>query len=410
MATIFTERLIQAYNKTSRSTQKKTVLLNLFDIIEILSNELENCKYKPSRFSCFVVQYPKIREIFAPNFSDRLVQHILIDELVQLIDKRFIYDSYANRKEKGTHKAIKRLQNWMQKPINRYFIQLDIDSFFPSIDKDILIDILIKHLKSLDINRDKKIWYWRLAKKIIMQNVIEPMPYLSGDKTLLKQIPKHKSLFNISNNKGLPIGSLSSQFFSNLYLNELDQFVKHKLKIRNYVRYVDDFVILGNTAQELNKYKDEIDKFLFDKLRLKLHPKKVVLNKIDKGINFLGYIIFKDYTLVRNRVVKSFKNRLCFFKFLFEPEKYSCGKINGESKLIKQFKSGNLKSPLKPDILILNDMLSVINSYYGIFCFANSFKLKRDLYRNHFGLLKLFFIPKDYYHRVFVIKEFLYNQ
>lgn len=393
----FQEQLLDAYNKTSTSTQKKYNFIYLAELIESLNSELLSGDYKPKRFSCFVVKEPKVREIFAPDFQDRLVQHILIDKISPILDRRFIYDSYANRKNKGTHKAVKRLQSFMRKQQNKYFIQLDIKSFFPSIDKQILITILEKHFSTLDIKN--KEFYLNLAQTIILQNPTKPTPVFTGNKHLLKEIPQHKSLFHTKEGKGLPIGSLSSQFFSNLYLNELDQFIKHQLKVKYYVRYVDDFILLADNPKQLNTWRNKIHHFLQKTLKLQLHPKKIILNKVSKGIDFLGYIVFKNYLLVRKRVVKEFKNKLKFFNYL----------LTNKNKPQKIVVTNFVKKYHKPQQLngvFLQDMLGVLNAYYGIFTFANSFNLRKDLYHNYFHNLKQFFVVCDSGYNNLMIRKY----
>lgn len=398
--------ILKAIKQTKNTAQKKSQLLNLVEILNKLSDQLNTKNYQPSRVFCFAVEDPKIREIFAPAYIDRIVHHILIDNISPSIDKTFIFDSYANRKNKGIHKAINRLQKNLRKNDTSFYLQADIKTFFPSIDKKILNQLTIKHISNLTKPTEKeKSFFLKLAKIIIWHNPIFPTPIFTGNKKLLKKIPPSKSLFNQPPEKGLPIGSLSSQFFANLYLNELDQFIKHKLKIKYYLRYVDDFVILAKNPKILTNYLSQIEHFLDKELKLKLNPKKTILQPSRHGINFLGYISHKDYLLVRKRSIKSFKRNLYFFNHLIDPLKFPFVDPPNNSTLAKAFKNQELIAPIEIEPVIINKMLATINSYYGIFSFANTFRLRQSLYKNHFHYLKKYFEPKDTKWKVMKIKK-----
>lgn len=228
-----------------------------------------------------------------------------------------------------------------------------------------------------------------------MQNPIDPVPTFTGNKNLLKQIPKEKSLFSIQKGKGLPIGSLTSQFFANMYLNELDQFVKHKLKVKHYVRYVDDFVILGKNTKELTFLLKEIENFLEKELHLTIHPKKTKIQHKSKGVDFLGFVVRENYLLVRKRSIKALKRRLYFFNHLLDPKSFPHANPPSNFKISAWYFKKEIVPPVKPDLLLLNKMLSVLNSYYGIFSFANSYNLRKSIYEKHFHLLKKYFVKKD---------------
>jgi len=385
------ERILRAVKHTKNAKQKKVCFLELPEIIKTLLLTIKNKSYVPSAFSCFVVKDPKIREIFAPNYKDRIIHHLIVDRINPLIDKKFIFDCFSNRKTKGIHVAIKRLQKFMHKD-NQYYLMADIKTFFPSIDKNILFNLLSKHIESIkEIYSEEKTSTLNLSKLIIFQDPINPLPNFTGNKKLLSLVPKEKSLFYIPKNKGLPIGSLTSQFFANIYLNELDQFIKHKLKIKYYVRYVDDFVILGKDTKTLINYKKKIEVFLEQKLKLSLHPKKTIIQHKSKGINFLGYIVKEKYLLVRKRTVKSFKKRIYFFNHLIDPKKFPIIDPPTNIKLSKLYFKKCLVPPVIPDLALLQKMLSIINSYYGIFNFANSYSLRKNLYEKRFCNLKKYF-------------------
>lgn len=368
---------------------------------------MKSKSYTPFAFSCFAVKDPKIREIFAPNYKDRIIHHLIIDRINPFIDKKFIFDCFSNRKTKGTHIAIRRLQKFINKD-NQYYLMADIKTFFPSIDKNILFDLLSNHIELIKgIYKEEKEFTLNLSRLIIFQDPINPLPIFTGNKKLLSLVPKEKSLFCIPKNKGLPIGSLTSQFFANIYLNELDQFIKHKLKIKYYIRYVDDFVILEKDAKTLINYKKEIEIFLEQKLKLSLHPKKTIIQHKSKGINFLGYIVKKKYLLVKKRTVKSFKKRVYFFNHLIDPKRFPIIDPPTNLKLSRLYFKKDLIPPVIPDLALLQKILSIINSYYGIFNFANSYNLRKNLYEKRFCNLKKYFVSsedRDYQKNYKVIK------
>lgn len=401
-------KMLSCIKKTKNTAQRNEQFLNFSRIAKHLCAEILHTSYTPKRFSCFAVHDPKPREIFAPHFRDRVMHHFLIDAIEPLINPRFIDDSFANRRSKGTHQAIKRLRHFLHKNNTVYYLQIDIYNFFPSIDKKILYEILQSTLHKIALSQKEKELYSFLAKQIIFHNPTKPSPIFSGNKKLLALIPFHKSLFNNPVEKGLPIGSLSSQFFANLYLNELDQFCKHILKIKYYIRYVDDIIIVADNPTTLNNYKASIQQFLKEQLHLSLHPKKTILQHTAKGINFLGYIIRKDYILVRRRTIRSFKKRLYFFNHLIDTDNYPLCNAPHTLSLYKKCTKEIWQLPITPQLSILVQMLATINSYYGIFCFADSFRLRKDLYENHFGELKNFFEPTDKTYRVMKIKKGAY--
>ena len=244
---------------------------NLID----LQKELIDRTYYPSRSVCFMATKPKLREIFAADFRDRIVHHILVDYLERTWEKKFIFDSYACRKKKGIHLGVKRLQGFLRRVTRNgsrgaYYVQLDIENFFMSIDKDILYPLIA------DKVRDERILW--LAKTLIYHDCTEDY-VTKGDRGYLKKIAPQKSLFNTMGRKGLPIGNLTSQFFANVYLNELDQFVKHRLKCKYYLRYCDDFVMLFEERDKLLKWKAEVELFLADRLKLRLNKKDRPCNR-----------------------------------------------------------------------------------------------------------------------------------
>ncbi|MDD5072088.1 MAG: reverse transcriptase/maturase family protein [Patescibacteria group bacterium] len=372
--------LLKAYY-SCRRRKRNTVNAGKFELnfeneLLRLERELKSKTYRPGRSICFVITEPKPREVFAADFRDRIVHHLIVGFLEPFWEKKFIHHSYSCRLKKGAHLAIKDLKRYMRKAscsFSRpaYYLQVDIAGFFMSIDKKILFSILAKHLHNEN-------WLW-LGEKIIFHNPVKDF-YYKGDPNLYNLIPPRKSLFNVSPNKGLPIGNLTSQFFANVYLNELDQFVKHKLKIKYYLRYVDDILIIHENPEQLKKWRKQISHFLNEYLNLQLHPKKTVLQSIYKGINFVGFVVKPHHLLTRRKIVGNLKKKLWYFNNTPIPDTYE-----------------NFN-------LLLGNILAVINSYYGQFKHANTFNLRRSLYKKNFGVLKTYLEPIDENFSYFRIK------
>jgi RNA-directed DNA polymerase len=324
--------------------------VNLESNLHELVCALNNKTYNPTRSVCFSIKDPKPREVFASDFKDRIVHHVLYNHLNPIYEKIFIYDSFACRKNKGTLKAVKRLQSFTCKITKNqtkrcFYLQLDVFNFFMSIDKIILFDILCKKTKDKNISH--------LLKTVIFHNPTKNYVQ-KGSIYNQQKVPFHKSLFNVDDKKGLAIGNLTSQLFANIYLNELDQYVKHKLKIKYYVRYVDDLVILSDNKKELLFYKSKIISFLNNFLSLKL-KEVIFLAPISNGINFVGYIIKPKYLLSRNRNIKNIYKKLDLFKKenIVINCKYTHLKYNNVSNLLNSLNSyfGYLKHSMCKKII-----------------------------------------------------------
>jgi len=341
------ENIYRAYidcRKKKRNTiNALRIEIGVSENIIQLEWELTKKTYHPSRSILFTVTKPKKREIFAADFRDRIVHHLLVDQMEKVFEPVFIHDSYACRSGKGTHAAVHRLRKFTRQAtrngkLRAYYLQLDIKDFFPSINKEILFDLIKRKITDPDILwLTRVILFWDCTKSYIIR----------GDSALLKSIPVNKSLFGKDNERGLPIGNLTSQFFANVYLDELDQFVKHTLKCRHYLRYVDDFVILDTDPEKLAELRGRIDEFVAQQLKLQLHPERRKLLPVSNGIDFLGYIVRPGYVLVRKRVINNLKAKL------------------------KMFASVNI-NPEK--------IKAVISSYLGHFKHANTYRLRHSLF------------------------------
>jgi len=177
---------------------------------------------------------------------------------------------------------------------------MDIKSFFTSIDQKILYKLIAKKIGNKEI-----LW---LVKTIVFHDCAHDIPpKIQSQPSLFDKLPKDKSLFTVKKGRGLPIGNLTSQFFANVYMNELDQYVKHTLKAKYYLRYVDDFLILDRDKKKLEYFRDEITKFVKKKLELTVHPDKQSIEPVSSGIDFVGYVVRPEYVLIRKRVVGSWR-------------------------------------------------------------------------------------------------------
>jgi len=349
------------------------LLGNLLD----LALELQKGTYRLSRSVCFVTTRPKVREIFAADFRDRIVHHLLVRELEKIWEPRFIYDSYASRKGKGIHAAVDRLQQFMRratKSLKRpaWFLQLDIRSFFMSIDRHILYNIFAEKLDTLALP-ELPVLKWLLDTVIFHDCTADY--YFKGNPEMLTRVPAHKSLFHVPEGKGLPIGNLTSQFFANVYLNELDQYVKRVLKCRFYIRYVDDFVLVSPHREQLALWHEKITHFLSGRLALELKA-GARIRPLSDGVDFLGYITRPRYRLARRRVVNNLKNRLWEVR----------------EELVKTKNIG----VSKVDVYDMTPekvwkLQQVISSYLGHFKHANTWKLIHTIMQKNSWLKHYFF-------------------
>lgn len=298
------ENLFQAFYEFRKGKSKRIDVQeferNLEDNLFELHQRLRNKTYKHGNYQSFYVQDPKQRHIHKAKVADRVVHHLLYTLLYKLFDSTFIYDSYSCRLDKGTHKGVKRLEKFTRQVSKNYTrscwaLKCDVKKFFASIDHEILLSLLKKRIKDNNV-------FWLLDQVIESFCICSPNSY------------SHLSSGSMEGGKGIPLGNLTSQIFANIYLNELDQFVKQKLRIKHYLRYADDFIILSSDRKEVCKHTGILEKFLQKNLSLELHPKKIILRKLEWGIDFLGYIVLPHYVLprtkTRKRIFKKFKEKI----------------------------------------------------------------------------------------------------
>ncbi len=267
-----------------------------------LQRELIAGTWRPRRSTCFIATRPKAREIHAPDFADRVVHHWLVPQLEAVYEPTFIHDSYANRKGKGSHAAVRRLQQFVRQVHNGqgggYYLQLDVHNFFNSIHRATLWTMLKPRLQRAALSAPAL----RAAHALLRHPPLHAGVDLRATAEDLALVPPHKRLANAPTGCGLPIGNLSSQFLANVYLDRLDQFVKHTLKAKRYLRYVDDFVLVHQDRRQLEAWQTAIEGFLARELRLSLKADQR-LRRLEDGIDFLGYVVRPTHTLARRRVV-----------------------------------------------------------------------------------------------------------
>jgi retron-type reverse transcriptase len=268
-----------------------------------LQNELLSHTYHPGSYKTFNVKEPKARLISAAPYRDRVVHHALCNIIIPIFERSFIYDSYANRVGFGSHRALKRFTQFARS--SRYVLQCDIQKYFPSIDHQILKQILRRKIKC-----PQTLW--------LIDTIIDG----SNDQDwVIEYFPGDDLDTPWNRRKGLPIGNLTSQFFANIYLDRLDHFVKEQLQAKKYLRYVDDFALFSDDREFLATLRPELETFLAT-LRLKIHPIKSQLFETRVGATFVGFRIFHNHIRVRTANLRRARYRLKRLK-----NQYSVGKI-----------------------------------------------------------------------------------
>ncbi len=329
------ENLLLASRKACKSKRDKPAVhdfhLNLEKNLISIQAELKDKVYKPGPYRSFIVFEQKKRVISAAPYKDRVVHHALCNVIEPLFDRRFISDSYACRKGKGQHKAIARARSFISR--YNFVLKLDVQRYFPSVDHEILKYRIRKVIGDRDA-----IW---LIDQII-DSYSESIP-------LVQYFPGDDLFSPLEMRKGMPIGNLTSQIFANIYLDGLDHFIKEKLRLKAYCRYVDDLVIFGNNKMELHRFKNDILAFL-DDLRLRIHPKKCLISLTRDGVEFLGYRIFPHFMKVRKNTVKHFKKKLSAYQRDYSYDKVPATKIS-----------------------------KVVESWLAHLAHGNNYKLARDL-------------------------------
>ena len=295
------ENFESAFKKASKHKTLKPYVRefekNLANNLQSLQNELASKIYSPLPLNEFILRDPKTRRISVSDFRDRVVHHAICNILEPIFEKYFIYDSYANRKGKGNLKAIQRFDYFKRKVscngrkieglqddnyVQGYALKADIKHYFDTVSHEKLMKIISNKIADNDV--------MALIRKILNN-------------------------YNAKQEgKGMPLGNLTSQFFANIYLNELDQFIKHNLKAKYYLRYVDDFILLHKSKSQLEIWKTEISSFLKNELLLELHPQKSKIIPLGRGVDLLGFKCFYHFRILRKRNTRKMQRRLEMFK------------------------------------------------------------------------------------------------
>ncbi len=256
-----------------------------------LQDELQSRSYEPGPYFTFRIFEPKERLISAAPFRDRVVHHALCNVLAPVLEATFIEDSFACRTGKGTHAAVDRFTHFARR--HRFVLHGDVQKYFPSVDHQVLKARVARHVKDRDV-----LW---LAERIIdHSNPQEPVQeWYAGDDLFA---PAARRV-------GLPLGNQTSQLFANLTLSPLDHFVKETLRVRGYLRYMDDFVLFGDDPGKLSEARERCRAFLAG-LRLRLHPRKSAVSRVCDGTRFLGYRVFPNHRLLPRTNVVRMRRRL----------------------------------------------------------------------------------------------------
>ncbi len=349
------KQMYRAYINCRKAKRNKSSALafevNLEENLLALVNELLGRRYRPATSICFYTEKPKRREIFAADFRDRVVHHLIYNHIAPRWERVFIHHSYACRPEKGTHRAVLNLQKMLRTVTNNskrraYYLKLDIRNFFMSIDRRVLFRVLMNKCSSPDMR-------WLLRVVVFHEPTQD---YRLQDKYQLRHgLPPHKSLFNAAEHCGLAIGNLTSQFFANVYLNELDQFVKHRLKCRYYARYVDDMLMLSLSRQELQHYEAQVREFAAEKLSLQLNGGSRRDGLVAGGVDFVGFIVRPDYMLARRRTLGNLKQKI----------------RKMQSQLVRQRGQNTF---YKFDFALQQKYLATLNSYLGHLRYGRCYK------------------------------------
>lgn len=280
------ENLQLAFQKARKRKTKKAYVQafekNLANELYALQWELLTGIYRPGPLTTFTVRDPKTRKISASHFRDRVVHHAICNVIEPIFESRFIYDCHANRKGKGTSRTLERADLFIRKAGNGYALKADIRHYFDTVDHEVLLGILGRRIKDRQVME---------LIKVILENHRTETP-----------------------GKGMPLGNLTSQFFANVYLAELDHYIKHVLRARFYLRYVDDFVIFSKDRNELECWGAHIRAFLSTHLRLALHPDKTKILPIRSGVPLVGFRVFRHHKLPKRSNLRRFRIRLDRFK------------------------------------------------------------------------------------------------
>lgn len=345
-------------NKRCKITALKFEL-NLEENLLKLYKEIKSGQYKIGKSICFVVTRPKPREVWAANFRDRIVHHLIYNFISERFYKKFIYDTYSCIPKRGTLAAARRLLHFARSATRNYkrkmyYLKADLSNFFVSINKDILYKLLQK-----EVHEE---WILELLKQIIYNDPVKKV-YKKSSPKKYSLIPPYKSLFNANYNHGLPIGNLTSQFFSNVYLDVLDKYVKQTLQCKYYLRYVDDFVIIDDNPEFLNFYFDSIKEYLYSTLEITINPRKKLVNKLDIGIDFVGFVVKPNRIFLRQKTLQNIFTAVNNWRFSYNPYHWKY--------LVKFYRSINSYLGMLVNLKTFNIRQAISFSVNSLFIYMN---------------------------------------
>ncbi|MCD8207097.1 MAG: RNA-directed DNA polymerase [Bacteroidales bacterium] len=338
-------------NKKNTANAMKYSEYSVRNIMD-LCDEINSMTYEIGPSITFIVKFPVYREVFAADFRDRVIHHLIMNELLPLFEETFIDDTYSCRKRRGVLYGVTMVDRQIRECTDNYkkdawVYKLDLKSFFMSIVKSILAENLDDFIRAKYTNPRKKERLRVLCRQVVMHRP-ELLCERRGDKNAWKNLEKGKSLFEKDGDTGIPIGNLTSQIFANFYLHPLDIFIRETLGFRYYGRYVDDFVIISDDKEKLKKAIPEICKFCEETLKVRVHPRKRYMQHHTKGTPFTGAIIKKDRTYIINRT----KGTLYY-------------------KIKKQFATYSEER--------LDKFLSVVNSYLGFMVHHDTYNIRKAI-------------------------------
>ncbi len=300
--------------------------VNLEENVIALWRELCAGTYAPRPSTVFVVDKPVVREIFAADFRDRIVHHLLLKYLNPLFERHFIYDSYSCREGKGTHFGIRRAAHFMRSGSENgrrpcWILKMDIRSFFMSIDRGILYERLSAFIGENRAGLGADADFVRYLCRVIVFNDPTKGCVFKSPRRKWDAVAPGKSLFSAKAGCGLPIGNFTSQVFANFYLSSFDHFIKHDCGVRYYGRYVDDCVLVHESKAFLKDVARRSGRFLSGNLSLELHPGKLYLQPCRHGVRFLGCFIKPSHIVVNRRTLRNFREKIALFNALADDHK-----------------------------------------------------------------------------------------
>ena len=366
------DEVMQAYldcRKHKRSTVNAIKFeMDLHKKIYNLYLELNKGIYFIGESIAFCVDRPVKREVFAADFRDRIVHHLLMNKLTEILEKNLIDDVFACRECKGTSYAVNRCAYHIQAASNNYtekayIVKCDLKSYFMTISKTLLLEKLLKYVDEYyepDNNYDLDFVKWLIT--IIIMNRPQENCKIKCHRSRWNGLPKEKSLFWCDPDKGLPIGNLTSQNFANFYLSEFDKFMKEELGLKYYGRYVDDFYFIVKDVKEARVILEKCKQKLAE-IGVTLHPKKIYIQEVHKGVKFVGKTIKPNRTTITNRTKGNFYDKLKEFYVQLEEIK---------------------AKGLEPTPQQIEYFVSSINSYFGYMVDCATYNIRLEAVHSEF--------------------------